>query len=302
MNRLIRVFLACFFLLFPVILSGQNSYLDKTVNLQVGQIKLKAALKILSGQTGCVFSYDAVKIKDNQEITIIKSDNLSLRTTLQDLLPKDIHYMLMEKYIVLHLVPKEKLTYSLLTPRPISVMQPAGNIHPAETPHPDTLALFLHAADTLKNVQPKSKAIFESELAGNNHLATMSAHIGRHHIYSIVSMGYDYHGSYHLGIGAGYNLKIAKHIGANIDLIQYALVAGKSIQYDTRAYTTQFCPTLYYSIGQRLNIFAGPGVYLIKSKLVTENKVTDLGQYIGYNATLGIRIDLKNILKRKVKL
>ena len=301
MNRGLRIFFVCFILLFPIILNGQNSYIYKTVNLAVGQIKLKDALKIVSSQTGCVFSYDATKINGNQEIIISENYMLSLQKTLQKILPEDIHYNLMGKYVILHKFSEKRLTSSLLSPKPLSAIQSIESINPDRSLKLDTLLPFIYVTDTLKNHSLKSKDIFELEVAENNHLATISTHIGKNHIYSIFSMGYDYYGSYHLGVGAGLNLKIAKHIGANIDLTEYALVAGKSIKYDTRAYTTQLCPALYYSIGQRMKIVAGPSVYLINSKLVTGSSTSDLGKFIGYSATLGVRIDLKNTLKNKAK-
>lgn len=301
MYRRIHFIPVCFILLlFPIMLNGQNNYLYKTVILPAGHIKLKAALKILSNQTGCVFSYDATKINDNQEINVSESNKLSLHKTLQWILPKDIHYNLMGKYVILHKFFEKKLTDSLLLPKPVSVLLPVGNINPSTTIELDTLPQFVITSNISTNIKPKSKSIFELELAGNDHLTTISTHVGRNNIYSIASMGYDYYGSYHLGIGAGSNLKITKHIGAEINLTQYALAAGKSVKYDIKAYTTQLCPVVYYIIGKSMKIFAGPSVYLIKSELLTGSTVTDLGRFIGYNTTFGVSINLRNALKSKV--
>lgn len=100
MNGLTRR-LVSIFLIFPIFLNGQNTYLDKKVIIQKGKFTLKAALKNLSNQTGCVFSYDPTKIIDKQEITISSKKSLTLQSSLQKILPKQIQFKLNGKYVVL---------------------------------------------------------------------------------------------------------------------------------------------------------------------------------------------------------
>lgn len=69
--------------------------------LQSGHTTLKAALKQLSDQTACVFSYDPTAIQDKQEINVSAKGSVTLRTALAKVLPKGIQYKTTGKYIVL---------------------------------------------------------------------------------------------------------------------------------------------------------------------------------------------------------
>jgi hypothetical protein len=104
MNRLIRCTLICIFTILPLLANGQNNCLDKRLILQNGHTTLKVALKQLSNQTGCVFSYDPTKIEDKQEISISSKGSITLRSALPKVLPKGIQYKTTGKYIVLQKV------------------------------------------------------------------------------------------------------------------------------------------------------------------------------------------------------
>ena len=93
--------LLCVWMLFVFMLNGQNTYLNKKVILPGGQVMLKTALKSMSDQTGCVFSYDPTKIADKQPVTISIKGNSSLRSALTAVLPTNIQYKINGKYIVL---------------------------------------------------------------------------------------------------------------------------------------------------------------------------------------------------------
>ena len=101
MIRLNRCFLLFVCVLFAMMLNGQNNYLSKKVTLPAGQVTLKTALKSISDQTGCVFSYDPIKIVDKQWVSIPAKGSQPLRALLSEVLPKNIHYKLNGKYIVL---------------------------------------------------------------------------------------------------------------------------------------------------------------------------------------------------------
>jgi len=166
----------------------------------------------------------------------------------------------------------------------------------SETQNPAISSTSAASLDSIKTTPIKldnktSRWLFEIELAGNNHLATVSSHIGLKSIYSIISIGADYNKSYHLGLGLGTNLNFGKHIGLDLDLTQYAIAGGRSKKIKIKAATTQLSADLNYSIGQRLKIFAGPSVYIIKSSYVNRT-TTVLGNFFGYSALVGIRINL----------
>jgi hypothetical protein len=346
MNKLIRRLLVYILILSPTLLIAQKNYSDKIVNFPAKHITLRAALKTLSDQTGCVFSYDPTRINDKQELTISSCNKLTLQATLQKILPKNIHFKFKGKYIVLkkpdftktmaigtapknELSPNKTVNLTLKTEGKVSEMtmnnsvsEPKDNsgklhidsinqneetiqrnpasdnlvkadsVHTPATIKPDLQPIACNSSDTPKVIKQKPKPIFEMEMAANNHLAAFSTHIGLNNIYSIISIGTDYYKSQHFGVGAGVNIKLYKHFGANIDLIQYTLVSGRSAKVKVRTATTQISSSLNYSIGNRLKIFAGPSVYRISSKYVREGSNTDLGKLIEYSVILGIKVDL----------
>lgn len=91
----------CFLILFQVLLHAQTTDLNKAVKLPSGQITLKAALKMLSDQSGCVFSYDPTKILDNQMLTISSNAPMKFQVALKEILPKHIQFKLKGKYVIL---------------------------------------------------------------------------------------------------------------------------------------------------------------------------------------------------------
>lgn len=341
MNRLNRRFLACVFLVFPILLIGQNPYLDKKVTIQNGHFTLKNALKTISDQTGCVFSYDPTKVNDKQQITVSSKSTVTLRLVLQKILPKNIQFKMNGKYVVLQKIAftngsatksvtsQNKAVIATLTiekspniptiliekhtadssiSKVDSVVKPVIII----TEHRDSLKadiiplqhnivkeniitnnqlLSTPKSDTIKIVKSKPnslKNIVAFGFAADNHLGTVFTQIGSHNLYGILLLGSDYYKSYHLGIGVGLNLKLYKHLGINVDLIQYALAAGRSRKLNIRAYTTQISPELNYLFGKRLKIFAGPSAYVIKSSYKKGTTTSDLGQFVGFSGIAGI--------------
>jgi len=353
MNQLIRSFLVYILISFSILLNAQNNYSEKIITIQPAHITLKAALKILSDQTACVFSYDPTRINDKQVLSISKCSKLTLDATLQKILPKTIGFKFNGKYVVLQKAEVAVVATNIATPK----IQPLTNNaranvlkEPVLTPTPkqisvkeikqqvdsllsvkvlskvnplsesplksdsisvstatvkDTLKtnlqpILTQKSDTLKITKSKLKPFFELGIAGDNHLGIIYSNIGLNHLYSIISMGSDYYKSYHLGIGVGGNVLLSKYFGANIDLIRYALVGGKSFKINVRTATTQLNPILYCSIGQRLKLYAGPSVYLVKSRLANKVPNTDLGSFIGYSAILGVKIDLTKPQRRSI--
>jgi len=95
-------------LLSTVQLKAQHSFLDKEINLQAGQLTLKELLKNFSTQTGCVFSYDPTVVLDKKIIRIPTTTNVTLRTALLRVLPKNTELKTNGKFIVLKRVEQNK--------------------------------------------------------------------------------------------------------------------------------------------------------------------------------------------------
>ncbi|MDD4991416.1 MAG: hypothetical protein PHR83_04205 [Paludibacter sp.] len=337
MNRLICCTLICIFAILPSLTNGQNNYLDKKLTLQKKHTTLKVALKQLSNQTGCVFSYDPTKIEDKQEISIPSKGSVTLRTALAKVLPKGIQYKTTGKYIVLQKVTNTSVNdQPTKKPEKTAIKKPENFILPFVKPiidsteykaNTDTVApgkisipaqFALDVPDSVAKKQitvensliiPQTAAtdkvdtvkintptgIIAFQLAANNHLATLSSHIGLNNLYCIISLGTDYYGSYHFGLGAGVYFHLYKRLGANIDAIQYALVAGKSKQINVKAYTTEISPALNYRIGKRMLVTLGPTIYSIRSRYSKGTSVSSLGRYLGYSGMFGISYNFSKI-------
>ena len=364
MINLTRSILIWAFLLSVLVLNGQTNYLNKKVILPNGKVTLKSVLNSISTQTGCVFSYDPTKIIDKQLITIPTNSSLSLRSTLLEVLPKNIQYKLNGKYIVLQETDVKTVTKSVaqtnsnkstfqspkvegkINKNPALERLVLPPIHNAansvlitqtndstEISIVDSVAIakndiqvqtidssllvkdvadtvpqkqvLITKTDTAKIVKPgfgdfiKKNGFLEMGVSFNNQLAALSVRAGLYNVYSIVSIGSDYNDSYLLGIGAGVNIKIDKHFSLNFDLLQNSLIAGKSYLLKVRASNTQFIPVLNYSLGSSLKFFAGPTVNLIKSSYVSSISSTDLGLLVGIGYSVGVKVDLKNLLFKK---
>ncbi len=149
------------------------------------------------------------------------------------------------------------------------------------------------AAKPLIKSKSGAKKILESELAFDNHLGTLSIHWGLSSIYGSFSLGGDYNKSYHMGIGIGTGFGIYKRFGMNIELKQYALVAGRSRRVNIRAYTTQLSPVLNYKIGDHWKISLGPTFYTINSVYKNGSTTTNLGKYNGSGGIIGVSYNFK---------
>jgi len=110
MIRLFRSIILCMFILPLFTLNGQNTYLNKKVNLPTGQVTLKVALNSISNQTGCVFSYDPTKITDKQLLSITAKGSQSVSSALFEILPKNIQFKPNGKYIVLQEVDNKTIS------------------------------------------------------------------------------------------------------------------------------------------------------------------------------------------------
>lgn len=107
--RLNRFFILCVCIFSAILLEGQNVYLEKKVNLPSGQVMLKAALKSISTQTGCIFSYDPTKIMDKQMVNVSTKGTISLHAALSEVLPRNILFKMNGKYIVLQAVDNKSV-------------------------------------------------------------------------------------------------------------------------------------------------------------------------------------------------
>jgi len=367
MRILKQYFILCVFILNGLLLNAQNTWLDKKVNLPMGRTTLKAALKYISTQTGCVFSYDPTKVVDSHFINISKKGTQSLRSTLWEILPKNIQFIVNGKYIVLQESSPKKVaktankplkttqsgrfTRSIGTidsdPKEERLVLPPVN-PPSEVPvkslvvqsnsdstsfdqerkavQPADTNLVVVMPDTLSKkriltIKPdtgsrkenaiipaikirksglgdflKKDGYLEAGVLLNKQLGAFAIHAGLYDVYSILSIGSDYHDSYLFGIGVGARVKLEHHFSLNFDLIQNSLVAGKSYLLNVRASNTQLVPILNYTIASSFKIFAGPTLNFIKSKYEDSISSTDLGVLVDIGFSAGIKIDLKSLM------
>ena len=375
MNRIIRLnrfFLFWVCLISVITLKGQNAGLNRKVSLPYGQVILKMALKSISSQTGCVFSYDPTRIDDKQVINISVKGSSSLRVALSEVLPKNILFKMNGKYIVLQgleskssvnaktpdikppkqnkpLVRSSKgrgtidkdLTLERLVLPPIQAetntvpveqtgeigtKQPADSIGfnqndiplqeaasnrmipiVADTVLKETvLVIESPKKDTIKYVPTKfgnfvtKNGYLEIAVSLDKKLGAVSIRPGLYNVYAILAIGSDYNKSYLFGIGAGIYIKIDTHFSMNFDLLRNAIIAGKSYALEVRASNTQILPMLNYSLGKSYKIFAGPTVNLINSSYINSISTTNLGAIVGIGFSLGIKVDLKSILSKRI--
>ena len=135
MIRMTRIFTIFSFLMLSLHCFGQSSLLYKKVNLVAQTTTLRTVLKLLSTQTGCVFSYDPVRISDKKEIHISALQNISLKIALQNVLPNYIQFNLIGKYIVLQeitLKPKLETNKTAPTINSVQKTKPTSNLNSEE--------------------------------------------------------------------------------------------------------------------------------------------------------------------------
>jgi len=123
MIQLNRFFLLCICIFYSILLEGQNAYLEKKVNLPGGQVMLKAVLKSISTQTGCIFSYDPTRIVDKQLVTVSSKGSISLHAALSEILPKNVLFKMNGKYIVL----QAKERKAVVNEKAPAIIQPKQN-------------------------------------------------------------------------------------------------------------------------------------------------------------------------------
>lgn len=89
------------FIFFSIVFSGfsQSNYLDKLVNLKVNNTSYENVFKLISAQTGVVFSYGG--FNNQQKITYTCSKK-ALKLVLTEILEGKCSYKIKDKYIVLN--------------------------------------------------------------------------------------------------------------------------------------------------------------------------------------------------------
>jgi len=350
MNRIIqlnRYFLLCVCIISAITLKGQNAWLNKKVNLPSGQIMLRTALKSISSQTGCVFSYDPTKMGDKQLINIsikgrlqvmdskavvnakapavkppkqnkLQNQNAKGRGTID----KDLT---LERLVLPPIQTNTNAgivvqTGDSLTKQPADSVGFTQNIIPVQRADSNLLIPFV--ADTvlkepvLTNDIPKIDTVkivpsglgnfvakngyLEMALSLSKQLGAISIRPGLYNVYAILSIGSDYNKSYLFGIGAGILIKIDTHFSLNFDLLRNAIIAGKTYALEVRASNTQILPMLNYSLGTGFKLFAGPTVNLINSSYINSITTTNLGAIVGIGFSLGIKVNLKSILSKRI--
>lgn len=291
MRDLTFIILICLGCLTQWNLYGQSHLVGKTLTIPTGQVRLKTLLASISNQTGYVFSYDARKINDMKRIEIGKNNIFTLDSALSVILPTDIRYKMIEKYIVLYQKSSKVLPVYLNPTLPIVTEANIPNlkIDLSDTLNHKQLNIPLILGDTVRN---ESRRPLSIEATYHSHLMHLSLLLGKKTFYGKATIAYDYHESYHMGLGVGMNIPITGALGLSLDLSQYALVFGRTRKMDINTYTTELNPLVTYTLTKRFKLKVGPSFYRIQSNLSTKNSTIDLGNHLGCDAVIGLQISL----------
>lgn len=277
---------------------GQTSVTTKVLTLPSGQVRLKTLFASISNQTGCVFSYDARKINDKESVFIEKGNLFTLKTSLIAILPPDIKYKMIGKYIILYqksskvhvetkpLINKDELNTKESEPLQTDTILPITKASLSDSVNHNPKDTTLNVSETQTDLNQTQWSL---EAMYNPHLTHLSLLLGKKAFYGKATVCYDYHGSYHMGLGVGMNINLTPRLGFSLDLSQYALAFGKTRKMDVNTYTTELNPLITYSLNKRIKVKVGPSVYRIQSNLKTKNETIDLGNHMGYNAAIGLQ-------------
>ncbi|HET9569822.1 MAG TPA: hypothetical protein VFP20_00210 [Bacteroidales bacterium] len=284
---------------------GQTVATKETIVLPTGMIRLKEAFASISDQTGCVFSYDSNNINDQAFVFIGKNNRFTLESSLSTILAPDVKYKRINKYIVIF----RNVNQNLPDEKPLKSNKNLDltDLKPLAS---EIVYLFpkVDFSDTIKVKRPSSlgggtssplssnvteKTLLEKQwmldATYDPHLLHLSLILGVKSFFGKASFGYDYHDSYHLGLGVGMKIPITPTLGLSLDLSQYALAFGRTKKMDINAFTTELNPKVTYALSKRLQLKAGPSVYRLQSSLKTKNERIDLGSHWGCNASVGVQ-------------
>jgi hypothetical protein len=319
-------------LVFPM-LAGNSSFLNKPVSLPTGELTLKAVLKSISDQTGCVFSYNPSVVNDQQILVIKPLNNTALSRVLSSILPVSVTYNANGKYILLQKIipiiiekPTTSKTKSIIDkdPKKVSLVIPTAvdDYFAKQIPHEkDTMVQILPAEKVmLEPIKPLFKDVeigiitidsvavrkikirnfirrtFElhTGISSSSPLSSVILQAGAFGFYGIASLSTDYNNSYRLGYGVGAGFDFRNNMGININLEQNSLFAGKSYDLGVRAVLTHIDPLVTFAVSRDFRLFIGPSLYMTQSSY--ESSSTDLGKSYGVGAMIGVKLDLISLL------
>lgn len=288
-------------LLTPRTLHGQTPVSNGSFTLPTGQVKLKTLFETISKQTGIIFSYDANNVIDYESVLIGTNNRFTMTSFLTSILPPDIKYKRIGKYIVLN----KKSDPKKIDAKPLSTNK---NIDLSDFKPLASEVVYLFpkidfndsikvnrmgsSTDTVGRESLPCRMQWGLETTYNPHLMHLSLRMGKKHLFGKATLGYDYNGSYHLGLGVGANHQFTPALGLSLELDQYALAFGSTRKMNVNTYTTELTPLVTYSLKKRLHFKVGPSIYRIQSNTKTKQKTIDLGHYWGFSPTIGLQIDL----------
>lgn len=286
----------CIFLTSLVIVDSahcQHTQQIKKISLPIGAIKMKEAFSRISHQTGCSFSYNSKGIIDTTEVTNTQAYYESTKKALDAILPNYISYKIIGQYIILKTdlnVDLDKILDKGIALEPIKTPNPPLIKEQPKRPGnlPKRITNFL---TTTKKIE-SSGFNWNLEVDGSPHFATVTNRVGWKNVCGLFTGGYDYHGTYHIGIGIGWDKLIAPNVCIGIDLNNFVSIFGKSVDLEVQTYTTVLSPTIQYIVTPRIKLIAGPSLYLIRSKLDTGAMDNYLGSKLECGATIGVRLNL----------
>jgi hypothetical protein len=325
------VFVAC--IVTMAIQANNSSCLDTKVSIPASKLSLKQALKLLSDQTSCTFSYNPLLINDQQILTISDISNTPLSKALRKILTSNITFTTQAKYILLHIVPVKTAvkTDSKISndPRNAALVIPDfdtnGNYINSHRLR-DTLAyvlptimpnvtvdsslavkhnsnIYTHTFDSLEIRRAKIEHFMRKNvqlqmgISSSSPISTALVQLGVYGLYAIATVSTDYNNSYRLGYGAGYQFDVRNNIGMKIQFAQNSLFAGQSYDLGVRATLSHIDLLATFAINRDFTLFIGPTFYLSKSSYIFTNQ--ELDKIYGLGVQIGVKFDLISAILAK---
>jgi len=314
-----------------------GNYSDKPVSLTNSVYTYKNVFKILSDQSGYIFSYNPLVLPDNQSVTITNISGIKLSAALKKILPTGFTFSISGKYIVIQKqvekqfkksektkfesrLDKNQKSVALVVPN-VNEDTPITNTNP---PVKDSIALIMPTTALLvtdKFILTQKNSLYTSKMdsaeirrfktkyfirknvdvefgiASSSPISSLIAHAGIYGLYGIFSVSSDYNNSYRMGYGIGYTYNFENNMGISLSAERNVLFAGTSYNLGVRAILTHIDPLATFAISRDFTWFIGPSFYISESNYINAN--TDLGKTMGVGALVGVKFNLISALLEK---
>lgn len=310
--------------------AAETACLDAKVTMPNGKLSLKQALKTLSDQCSCTFSYNPVAINDAQILNITNISNIPLSKALSKIFEAKITFSVHGKYILLQLA-KEKSNVKAKSkidndPKKVALIIPKleNNFDIAKR---DSL-LYIKPTVNIALAVDSSQAMRKSEepfyaakldpdevrrakiadflkrnvhtqigISSSSSLSSVFAQLGMYGFYGIATLSTDYNNSYRMGYGAAYQLKLRGNMDISLQFEQNLLFAGLSYDLGVRAVYSHIDLLANFAISRDFVLFLGPSLYSSTSSYIFTN--TELDKVSGLGLVIGVRFDIISALLSK---